>query len=40
MYHAMLVSGIQESDSALYICMYIYNNIYIYLHSFSDSFPI
>ena len=24
----MLVSGVQESDSALYICMYVYN-IYI-----------
>ena len=31
-YNAVLVSGVQHSDSVIYI--------YIYLHSFSDSFPI
>ena len=31
-YNAVLVSGVQQSESAIYI--------YIYNHSFSDSFPI
>ena len=39
---ADLVSGVQQSESVIYlsIYLYIYIYIYIYLHSFSNCFPI
>ena len=37
-YNVVLISGIQQSDSHIYIYIYIY--IYTHIYSFSDSFPL
>ena len=45
-YNVVLVSGVQQSDSVIYIYVYICTYIYIYRHthvyicSFSDSFSL
>ena len=31
MYNVVLVSGVQQSDSVIHICIYIYMYIYIYI---------
>ena len=43
-YNGVLVSGVQHSDSVLYVCVCshicIYTHVYISIYSFSDSVPI
>ena len=31
MYNVVLVSGVQQSDSVIHVCIYIYIYIYIYI---------
>ena len=40
MYNAMVVLGIQHSDSVVYTCMSIDVCVCVYIYTFSDSFPL
>ena len=35
--NVVLVSGVQQSDSVIYICVYIYIYIYIYIHIYTHT---
>ena len=39
-YNVVLVSGVEHSDSVIFICTYTYMGMLYILHTFSDSFPM